>query len=170
MMLSLKNARTRTVMKMRAVKDRGERAGPGRYVLRASDGGLIHVSEEVYKAYYKMRRRERYQEEQKKKKGVISLDVAGYNTNSLSKGQAGGSEIEDAMMKKWHLKILYEELDRLVPWDKRMVGLLYFSGLTLKETAAVLGCSRGKVIAHRDKALSKIRARFHREGVLQCPV
>ena len=138
--------------------------------MRTSDGGLIHVSEEVYRAYYKMRRRERYQEEQKKKKGVISLDAAGYNTNFLAKGQVGGLEIEDAMMKNWHLKILYEEIDRLAPWDKRLIGLLYFSKLTLKEAATVLGCSRGKVIAHRDKALSKIRARFHREGVLQCPV
>lgn len=142
--------------------------GIGQYQL-IIDGLPVPVVEEVYREYYHMCRRERYQEEQRKKNGTVSLDAVGYSTYFLEKRQTGGSEIEEALLKKWHIKILYEELDRLASWDKRMIGLLYFSGMTLKDTAAVLGCSRGKVIAHRDKVFLRIRARYRREGVLTCP-
>ena len=139
-------------------------------IIRNHDGTLSRVTEEVYREYHHMRRRERYQQEQKKKNGTISLDAIGYNTNFLCRRQGGRSEIEDALIEKWQLKVLYEELGRLAPWDKRMVGLIYFSGLTIKDTAAALGCSRGKVDAHRKKVFTRIRARFRREGIFHCPV
>ena len=143
--------------------------GSNRFI-RNADGSLSPVSEEVYREYHHMRRRERYQEEQKKKNGVISLDAVGYNTNFLGGRQSKESEIEKTLMEKWQISVLYEELDRMEPWDKRMIGLLYYSGMTIKGTAAVLGCSRGKVIGHRDKVLMRIRARFRREGVSHCLV
>ena len=150
--------------------DEGQKTDRNDRFIRNADGSLSQVSEEVYREYHHMSRRERYQEEQKKKNGVISLDAVGYNTNFLGRKREGQSEIEETLIEKWQLSILYEELDRLASWDKRMIGLLYFSGLTIKDTAAVLGCSRGKVIGHRDKVLMRIRARFRREGVLHCPV
>ena len=150
--------------------DEGQKTDRNDRFIRNADGSLSQVSEEVYREYHHMRRRERYQEEQKKKNGVISLDAIGYNTNFLRLRHGGRSEIEDTLIEKWQTGVLYEELDRLASWDKRMIGLLYFSGLTIKDTAAVLGCSRGKVIGHRDKVLMRIRARFRREDVLHCPV
>ena len=139
-------------------------------MIRDANGSVSRVSEDVYREYHRLRRKERYQEEQKKKHSVISLDAIGYNTNYLRRKQGAKSEIEEALVEQWQRNVLYEELDKLASWDKRMIGLLYFSGLTLKETAAVLGCSRGKVIDHRNKVFIRIRARFRREGVLHCPV
>lgn len=134
--------------------------------MRGADGALHKVSEEVYRNYYHIRRRERYQEEQKKKNGVASLDAIGYDTNFLSrKPQERRSEIEDMLVMRCYDRILREEIDKLPSWDKRMIGLLYYSGLTVKDAAKTLGCCRGKIYAHRRKAFEKIRSRFHREGI-----
>ena len=136
------------------------------WTLKGADGIPFPVSEEVYANYRHLQRKERYQEEQKRKMGIVSLDALGHGTNYLSSKLGGcGSEIEDGAVRACYMRILYEELDRLSLWDKRMVGLLYYSGLTVKEAAGILRCSRGKIFAHRDKVLKKIRRRFAAEGI-----
>ena len=143
----------------------------GTKYLHVSGHDPIRVSRDVYRTYYHQRRKERYQEEQKKKHGTISLDAVGYNTNYLSRKPIWKeSEIESVLVEKWAVQVLYEELDSLSSWDKRLIGLLYFSGITLKEAASVMKCSRGKVINHRNKVLGQIKERFVREGVCYCPV
>ena len=117
-----------------------------------------------------MRRRERYQEERDRKKGVASLDAMGYNTLLYSKKDYTKSEIEEAVMEKWCWDILFDELMELSEWDKKLIGLLYFARATLNEAADAMGCSRGKVISHRNKVLFQVRNRFNREGVYECPV
>ena len=134
------------------------------YFLRTVDGNLSAVSREVYQSYYHARRRERYQEEQKKKRGTISLDAVGYNTGFLSKSGCCQSEIEADIIRRDCIRILYEEIDRLPPWDKRMIGLLYFSEFTVKETAKRLGCSRGKIFSHRRRIFARILKRLRKEG------
>ena len=154
---------------MKAVEGGVKSADKSRRILRAGNGMTVEVSEKIYQTFYRLRRKERYQEEQKKKYGVISMDAVGYNTSFLENYRCYESEIEKAMLSQWHIKILYEELDRLTSWDKRMIGLLYFREMTIKDTAKLLGCSRGKVIAHRDKVFMRIKARYRREGVTECP-
>ena len=142
----------------------------GKY-LRVPNHAPVRVSGDVYRAYYHQRRKERYQDEQKKTHGTISLDAVGYNTNYLSRKPVWKeSEIESALVEKWAVQVLYEELDSLSSWDKRLIGLLYFSGITLKEAASVMKCSRGKVISHRNKVLGQLRKRFISEGLSYCPV
>ena len=118
----------------------------------ASCGGMF-TDDELRREYYRMLRRERYQEEQKKRHGVISLDAAGYNTHFLSTRNYLESGTETAMVKRLYADILHEELARL------------FSGRTVKETARLLGCSRGKIFLHRKKAFEKIKRRFEAEDI-----
>ena len=132
---------------------------------KAASCSDMFTDDELRREYYRMLRRERYQEEQKKRHGVISLDAAGYNTHFLSTRNYLESGTETAMVKRLYADILHEELARLPPWDRRMIGLLYFSGRTVKETARLLGCSRGKIFLHRKKALNKIKGRFEAEDI-----
>lgn len=125
----------------------------------------MFTDDELRREYYRMLRRERYQEEQKKRHGVISLDAAGYNTHFLSPKGFYESGTETAMVKRLYTDILHEELARLPAWDRRMIGLLYFSGRTVRDTARILGCSRGKIFLYRKKALEKIKRRFEAEDI-----
>lgn len=135
------------------------------YVLRARDGTLVPVSEEIYREYYRLRRNERYQEEKKKKHSVISMDAIGFSVAT----DVCSASPEKSVEKKWQEgvqnRILSEEWKRLSQWDRRMLRLLYYEQLTLKDTAQILCCSRGKVINHRDKILKDMRERFRKEGI-----
>lgn len=135
-------------------------------VVRTADGRVTAVSGEVYREYHRMRRRELYQEEQKRKRGTASLDAAGYDTGTISgRHAAEQSCIEETLLSEWYVRKLYEGIDALDGWDRRLVGLLYFAGMPVKDAAEALGCSRGKVYAHRKKLLAALRGRFEAEGV-----
>ena len=136
------------------------------YVLRTRDGAIVPVTAEVYREYYRFRRKERYQKERDQKHGVSSLDAAGYAPAGIPNEQSTEEQYLRDCVDELCRKILYQELHALSEWDQHLIGLLYFRRKTLKEAAAVMGCSRGKVIAHRDKALKRMREGFRREGLL----
>ncbi|MBR1634332.1 MAG: sigma-70 family RNA polymerase sigma factor [Lachnospiraceae bacterium] len=147
-------------------KGHGKAARDSPPVIRTEDGRVTAVSWEVYREYHRMRRREMYQEEQKRKYGMVSLDAAGYDMGAAFGGSAAKQScVEDALLSEWYVRKLYEGIDALDAWDRRLVGLLYFAGMTVKDTAGALGCSRGKVYAHRKKLLAALRGRFEAEGV-----
>ena len=74
-------------------------SGSGR-IIRNAEGLSIPVTEEVYREYRHLCRREYYQEEQKRKNGVISLDAMGYGAKCLSPQFLGSeSEIEDGIVR-----------------------------------------------------------------------
>ncbi len=136
------------------------------FVLRASDGSILSVSEEIYRTYYRMRRNERYQEEKRQRYGVLSMDAKNFPKGMVTWVESAEDIVIRKTIREKCGQILQEEWEELSEWDKHMMRLLFFNGKTLKDTAMVLNCSRGKVINHRNKVIQQMRHRFEKEGIL----
>lgn len=131
-----------------------------RYVLRMKDGTVVEVEREVYLEWYQSRRREKYQEEQKRKKNVCSLDRL---------EEHGALTIGDSLEEEVHRNMCREKvqaaLHRLPFSDARLIQLLFFSGLSVTETARLLGCSRNTVRNRRDRILQYLKGVMKEMGI-----
>jgi RNA polymerase sigma factor (sigma-70 family) len=133
----------------------------------------VPVSEEIYKEYYKMRRRERYMEEDIKL-GRIDIDPeTGAPTfipskeDSIERLIELGADfvdeqpsIEDILCDKATLLILQEALKELNREEQELLQALYHKNLTVREVAKQENTSHVTVIKRRDKILSKLRKFF----------
>ncbi|NQS76920.1 MAG: sigma-70 family RNA polymerase sigma factor [Peptococcaceae bacterium] len=133
----------------------------------------VPVSEEIYKEYYKMRRRERYMEEDIKV-GRIDIDPeTGEPTfipskeDSIERLIELGADfvdeqpsIEDILCDKAALLILQEALKELNHEEQELIQALYHKNLTVREVAKQENTSHVTVIKRRDKILAKLRKFF----------
>jgi RNA polymerase sigma factor (sigma-70 family) len=133
----------------------------------------VPVSEEIYKEYYKMRRRERYMEEDIKV-GRIDIDPeTGEPTfipskeDSIERLMELGADfvdeqpsIEDILCDKATLLILQEALKELNREEQELIQALYHKNLTVREVAKQENTSHVTVIKRRDKILAKLRKFF----------
>lgn len=133
----------------------------------------VPVSEEIYKEYYKMRRRERYMEEDIKV-GRIDIDPeTGEPTfipskeDSIERLMELGADfvdeqpsIEDILCDKAALLILQEALKELNHEEQELIQALYHKNLTVREVAKQENTSHVTVIKRRDKILAKLRKFF----------
>jgi RNA polymerase sigma factor (sigma-70 family) len=133
----------------------------------------VPVSEEIYREYYKMRRRERYMEEDIKV-GRIDIDPeTGEPTfipskeDSIERLIELGADfvdeqpsIEDILCDKATLLILQEALKELNHEEQELIQALYHKNLTVREVAKQENTSHVTVIKRRDKILSKLRKFF----------
>jgi RNA polymerase sigma factor (sigma-70 family) len=133
----------------------------------------VPVSEEIYKEYYKMRRRERYMEEDIKV-GRIDIDPeTGEPTfipskeDSIERLIELGADfvdeqpsIEDILCDKAALLILQEALKELNHEEQELLQALYHKNLTVREVAKQENTSHVTVIKRRDKILAKLRKFF----------
>ena len=133
----------------------------------------VPVSEEIYKEYYKMRRRERYMEEDIKV-GRIDIDPeTGEPTfipskeDSIERLMGLGADfvdeqpsIEDILCDKATLLILQEALKELNREEQELIQALYHKNLTVREVAKQENTSHVTVIKRRDKILAKLRKFF----------
>ena len=133
----------------------------------------VPVSKEIYKEYYKMRRRERYMEEDIKL-GRIDIDPeTGAPTfipskeDSIERLMELGADfvdeqpsIEDILCDKATLLILQEALKELNSEEQELIQALYHKNLTVREVAKQENTSHVTVIKRRDKILAKLRKFF----------
>ncbi|MEG3071803.1 MAG: sigma factor-like helix-turn-helix DNA-binding protein [Candidatus Syntrophopropionicum ammoniitolerans] len=132
----------------------------------------VPVSEEIYKEYYKMRRRERYMEEDIKV-GRIDIDPETGPTfipskeDSIERLIELGADfvdeqpsIEDILCDKAALLILQEALKELNHEEQELIQALYHKNLTVREVAKQENTSHVTVIKRRDKILAKLRKFF----------
>jgi RNA polymerase sigma factor (sigma-70 family) len=133
----------------------------------------VPVSKEIYKEYYKMRRRERYMEEDIKV-GRIDIDPeTGEPTfipskeDSIERLMELGADfvdeqpsIEDILCDKATLLILQEALKELNREEQELLQALYHKNLTVREVAKQENTSHVTVIKRRDKILAKLRKFF----------
>lgn len=122
-------------------------------------GDLIEVSEDVYYAYFRMERQERWQEEKKQVHDVLSYDA-------LDNEEIVGAEmIPDLTSPSLEENVISRELkDRLhhavaaLPRAERdLIYAIYFEGKSEREYAKQQGCSQNKIYKRRIKILSKLR-------------
>lgn len=133
----------------------------------------VPVTDEVYKEYYKMKRRERYMEEDiKVGSSIVDPEtgaVIGYKPSKedsiqrlMDKGQdfADEKSLEDIVVDKAMLLILREAMKELDRKELELIQYLYAEQMTVREAAKKMGSSHVTVMNKRDKLLDKLRKFF----------
>ncbi len=123
------------------------------------EGKLIEVEKNVYVAYYKMDRRERYLEERDRDKGVVS-----YNTFD-SQGIDGESGLQDVVTETMETIALANELRNqlhrciaaLPKAERELIHAIYFEGMTETEYASKSNMTQSGISRRRKKTLSKLK-------------
>lgn len=132
-----------------------------RYVINIQ-GRLIEVSEDVYYAYFRMERQERWQEEKKMEHKVMSYD-------SLDDHEMLGIEnvVDVTAPTLEEIAEVHELRDRvrhaveLLPKAEReLIRAIYYEELTERDVAEREGVSQNKVFKQRQRALAKLRLRL----------
>lgn len=134
-----------------------------KYVIRLGDGTPVEVNREIYLEWYQSERRERYQKERDKKYGVCSLEgleEKGYFPEIIANTENMTEEIA-----LWNIgkNRLLEILNTLSEQDIRLVELLFFEEVTLKEVAKYFECSRKSIENRRQKMLKNFRCMIEKE-------
>jgi len=138
------------------------------------NGILAEVTKEVYLAYYRSKRRDRYYEHDIKAETAIydcESNIMGYapsKEDSLERLMEAGSDnfdvFEDTERKAIHnllVHTLHEALSLLTPAERELIHILYFSnngsGMNERACAIELGLSNTAIHAQKKKVLGKLR-------------
>lgn len=129
-----------------------------KYIIKIQ-GNLIEVTPDVYYAYFRMERQERWQEEKKQEHEVMSYDA-------LDNGETVGVEaipdlaspsLEELAIAKELNDRLHHAIAALPRTERELIQAIYFEGLTEREYAQKHGCSQNKVFKLRRIILSKLK-------------
>lgn len=122
-------------------------------------GNLIEVSEDVYYAYFRMERQERWQEEKKQVHDVLSYDA-------LDNEEIVGAEmipdltspsLEENVISRELKDRLHHAVEALPRVERELIHAIYFEGKSEREYAKQQGCSQNKIYKRRIKILSKLK-------------
>jgi DNA-directed RNA polymerase specialized sigma subunit len=133
----------------------------------------VPVSDEIYKEYYKMKRRERYLE-QDVKAGRIDVDMekekiifVPSKEDSIQRLKDAGKEfaaeerrIEDVVVDKAMLLILQEAMKELNRQEQELINDLFYKEMSVRAAADKRNVSHVAVMKRRDKILGKLRKFF----------
>jgi RNA polymerase sigma factor (sigma-70 family) len=129
-----------------------------KYMIKV-EGKLVEVTPDVYYAYFRMERQERWQEEKQQGHAVVSYDA-------LDDGETVGMEVvpdlttpsmEEAVMTREIYEKLHRALDALPKAERELIKALYFEGMTEANYAKVSGMSQTGVSYRLRKILSKLK-------------
>lgn len=132
----------------------------------------VCVSKEIYKEYYKMKRRERYLE-QDIKVGRIAVDSEAETVDFIPSKEdsinrlmdLGGDfeddqMIEDILCEKATLLILQEAMAELNEKEQELIQDLYYKEQTVREVAKEENVSHVAVVKRHKKVLDKLKKYF----------
>ena len=129
-----------------------------KYMIKVG-GKLVEVTPDVYYAYFRMERQERWQEEKQQGHAVMSYDA-------LDDGETVGVEVvpdlttpsmEEAVMTREIHEKLHRAVDALPKAERELIQAIYFDGFTEQEYAVSSGLSQQGVSYRLRKVLSKLR-------------
>ncbi|RFU67138.1 sigma-70 family RNA polymerase sigma factor [Peribacillus saganii] len=136
----------------------------------------VPVSEEIYKEYYRMQRRERYMEKDIK---VGRIDVEAETgtaifipskEDSIDRLMDQGADfeddqmIEDILCDKATLLILQEAMAELNQEEQELINAIYYENQTLREVAKEENISQVAVFKRHKKVLDKLKKLFSKFG------
>ena len=122
-------------------------------------GNLIEVSEDVYYAYFRMDRQERWQEEKKQDHDVVSYDA-------LDNGETVGAEaIQDINSPGMEELVIANELKErlhnivaaLPKPERELIQAIYFEDIPVSDYAKRVGLSHRGINKQRKRILSKLK-------------
>jgi RNA polymerase sigma factor (sigma-70 family) len=129
--------------------------GSDRYMVTV-DGTEVEVSAEVYAAYSRADRKERYMRERDAGR-ILSLDRLVEDSVPLESAADTQTEsIEDALLNKLSAEQLAAALLRLTSEEQRLLRALVIDGVTERDYAAMIGMSQKGVNKRKQKALKKM--------------
>lgn len=123
------------------------------------EGKLIEVEENVYIAYHKMGRRERYLVERDQKNGLLSydaLDQDGVIGQEMMNAPEADS-LEDLVMAKELKSKLHRCIEILPKSERELIQAIYFDGMSDTEYSKRIKKTQQTVSYRRKKVLSKIK-------------
>lgn len=133
-------------------------AAKERYVINIQ-GRLIEVSEDVYYAYFRMERKERWQEEKKMEHKVLSYDslddqdMLGIE-NMVDVTAPTLEEVAEAHELRDRVR---HAVELLTEAERELIHAIYYEELTERDVAEREGVSQNKVFKQRQRALTKLR-------------
>ena len=122
-------------------------------------GNLIEVSEDVYYAYFRMDRQERWQEEKKQDHDVVSYDA-------LDNGETVGAEaiqdmnspgMEELVIANELKERLHNVVAALPKPDRELIQAIYFEDIPVSDYAKRVGLSHRGINKQRKRILSKLK-------------
>lgn len=129
-----------------------------KYIIKV-EGTLVEVTPEVYYAYFRMERQERWQEEKLQGHDVVSYDA-------LDNTETVGVEVlpdlslpsmEEVMMSREIYEKLHRAVEALPKEERDLIHAIYFEGKSEREYARILGISQNSTLKRRRKILSKLK-------------
>lgn len=130
-----------------------------KYMIKV-EGKLVEVTPDVYYAYFRMERQERWQEEKQQGHAVVSYDA-------LDDGETVGVEVvpdlttpsmEEAVMTREIHEKLHRAVEDLPKTERELIHAIYFDGMTTREYAKLSGLSQTGVSYRLRKILSKLKS------------
>lgn len=129
-----------------------------KYIINV-EGKLVEVTPDVYYAYFRMERQERWQEEKRQGHDVVSYDA-------LDNTETVGVEVlpdlslpsmEEVMMSREIYEKLHRAVEALPKEERDLIHAIYFEGKSEREYARILGISQNSTLKRRRKILSKLK-------------
>lgn len=129
-----------------------------KYVINIQ-GKLIEVSEDVYYAYFRMERQERWQEEKKMEHNVLSYDALDDpETLGIENVVDVTAPTLEEVAEAHELRDRVRHAVELLPKAERdIIRAIYYEELTERDVAEREGVSQNKIFKQRQKALAKLR-------------
>lgn len=119
---------------------------------------IVEVTEEVYREYYRMDRRERYLVERDRKHGVTfyhALDNEDMNGEELFADIH--ADVEEHLIEKEERDTLYDALLLLNERDRELIEELYFNEMTERELAEKLGIRHQNIHKRKMRILRDLK-------------
>ncbi|WP_244668364.1 sigma factor-like helix-turn-helix DNA-binding protein [Bacillus sp. NTK074B] len=132
----------------------------------------VKVSEEIYKEYYRMDRRERYMEKDIKVGRIVvnpeaeKVEYIQSKEDSINRLMDQGTDfndvqmIEDILCDKATLLILQEAIAELDREEQKLIEDLYYKNLTTRAIGKEIGVSHMAVVKRHKKILDKLKKFF----------
>lgn len=127
------------------------------YVIRVG-AELVPVSREVYEAYHKMERRERYLVERDQDNSLILFSTlrAEDSTTDVPIKDVG-VDVEEEVIKQMFIEKLPKALALLTDDEIEMIRDLYWKGISIRELAKKTDTAKSTLLNKRDRVLAKLR-------------
>lgn len=129
-----------------------------KYIIKV-EGKLVEVTPDVYYAYFRMERQERWQEEKLQGHDVVSYDALD-NTETVGVEVLPDLKLpsmEEVIMTREIYEKLHRAVEALPKEERDLIHAIYFEGKSEREYAKILGISQNSTLKRRRKILSKLK-------------
>ncbi|SFE35414.1 sigma factor-like helix-turn-helix DNA-binding protein [Peptostreptococcus sp. D1] len=120
-------------------------------------GKAVPVSEEVYKAYWKITEHEKYLQRKDWKHNVISFSALDYDGHFVDNIVDESFDVEKIVETQMMIEALRDAISKLNDEERDIIDRLYFNDETLTGVARVKGVTYQSIQWRKDRILRKLK-------------